>query len=209
MSEPKETQLSREQRIGAYLSDRMSDSETEAFEREMFSDDELATEVERALEIKASADEASEVPDRGNAGGVTVPVAETTRLPPRSRHEFRWIGLAAAFSAVAVAGVLWLTRVAQEPLVMRAGEERLAVQSAAEPDGTRLTWPAVPGAMTYRIAVFTPTGDALGSDETKLTTYRLRDGLRRDRNGPVFVRVVAIDHLRREIGDSGLVRITD
>jgi hypothetical protein len=185
----------REQRIRAYLSGAMSESDAEAFERELFLDDELAAEVERALEIKASV---------GSADRPSV----ITRLPPRSRREFRWIAIAAVFSAVAIGGVLWLTRMAQEPMIMRAGEERLSVQLAPGTDGMRLSWSPVANATAYRVDVFTQSGEKLSSREIPdLSLVVGDDVIGGGAAGAVFARVIAIDHLRREIADSGLIRI--
>jgi hypothetical protein len=182
----------REARIHAYLTGAMSPQEREAFERAWFDDDELAEEIERAVEVRAA---------------LSAPRHTSSAVVRRSRAipvGGRWLALAAALGMVAFGSVLWLQRDPGAP-VMRAGEERLKVEVAPAPGGIHLVWPQVEGAESYRIDIFTASGERLTGAELRRSPYLLADSVTPTTPGPLYARIVALDHVRRVLADSRLI----
>ena len=139
-----------EKRIQQYLAGRLDAAEAELFEQRLFADDELAAEVERALEIRAAT---THVATKHVASG-----------PPR-RVLF---ALAAAAGAAALAvGLLWLQPPPAEP-VFRGVEQRMGLEIEEVGGGAALLarWQPVAGAAGYEVQVLAGDGSVLITMET-------------------------------------------
>ena len=182
----------REARIRAYLTGAMSPQERDAFERAWFEDDELAEEIERAVEVRA-------------ALSARQPTSGAAHRPWRRKPVGgQWLAIAAALGVVAFGSVLWLQQDTRAP-VMRAGEERLKVEVAPAPGGIHLVWPQVKGAESYRIDIFTANGERVTGAEVPRPPYLLPDSVTPTTPGPLYARIVALDHVRRVLADSRLI----
>lgn len=171
--EPKPS-VADESRIQKYLAGRLDEPEAEAFEERLFADEDLAAEVERALEIRAAAAPA-------------VAAARRAAKPPRRA----WFALAAAAGAAVLAvGVVWLQRPPPEP-VFRGVEQRMGLTVEAGAGTVRARWPAVAGAVGYEVQVFDRDGGLLQTLETRepAATIELPDA------GPASIEVTALDDL--------------
>jgi anti-sigma factor RsiW len=171
-----------EGQVQKYLAGRLSDAEAEAFEERLFTDDALAGEVERALEIRAA----------------TAPArAATATARPRRRA---WLALAAAAGiAVVAAGIAWLPRPPPEP-VFRGSEQRMGLRVEMDTDALRARWAPVAGAAGYEIQVFAKDGRVLYDVETKETaaTLELETPVQAP-DAPAFVEITALDELGQEL----------
>ena len=179
----------RERTILAYLAGTLSREEADAFERACFEDDELASELERALEIRAAQEHR-----RAVSGRFRSPALRT-----------RFLALAATVSAVAIGAALWLQSAPQDP-VMRTGAPELAVRVRPVADGVRLEWNHLEGAETYRIDIFSAAGERLTGAELARSPYLLSDSVGAAAQGPLYARIVAFDDVRRVVADSRLVQ---
>ena len=171
-----------EGQVQKYLAGRLSDAEAEAFEERLFTDEALAGEVERALEIRAA----------------TAPAgaARTTARPPRRA----WLALAAAAGiAVVAASIAWLPRPPPEP-VFRGSEQRMGLDVEMYTDALRARWAPVAGAAGYEIQVFAADGRVLHDVETNdtATTIELETPVE-TADTPAFVEVTALDGLGQDL----------
>lgn len=168
-----------DERIREYLAGRLDAAEAERFEERMFADDELAAEVQRALEIKAAAAPAAATP-------------ATRRLPRRA-----WFAFAAAASAAALAvGIVWLQQPPPEPVFR--GIEQLGIQLEVEADAgaRRARWAPVAGAAGYEVQVLARDGRVLQSFETRDPSATIEIGAPADpASTPAFIEVTALDGL--------------
>jgi len=171
-----------EGQVQKYLAGRLSDAEADAFEERLFTDDALAGEVERALEIRAA----------------TAPAgaARAAARPPRRA----WFALAAAaVIAVVAAGITWLPRPPPEP-VFRGSEQRMGLEVEMYTDALRARWNPVAGAAGYEVRVFAADGRELYDVETNETaaTIELETPVE-TADAPAFVEVTALDELGQDL----------
>ncbi len=167
-----------EGRIQKYLAGRLGAAEAEAFEERLIADDQLAAEVQRALEIRAAAAQ-----------------ADATRRIARSPRRV-WLPLAAAAGAAAFAvGVIWLQRPPPEA-VFRGIEQRMELEVQADAGALRARWPAVAGAAGYEIQLFAGDGRVLRNLETSGTSATIELGTPDDpASAAAFIDVTALDDL--------------
>jgi len=181
-----------ESRIQEYLAGRLDAAEAERFEERMFTDDELAAEVQRALEIRAA----------------TLPagVKRRTTGPPRRML----IALAAAAGAAAVAvGITWLS---QPPAsaVFRGVEQRMGLEVEVEGGALRARWQPIADAAGYELQVLARDGRVLRSLEADGMTATLDLGPSPDStSAPAFVEVSALDELGQTLQRSDRVALPD
>jgi hypothetical protein len=174
-----------DERIREYLAGRLDAAEAERFEERMFADDELAAEVQRALEIRAAMSPAA---------------AKRRTGRPRPRTLFAFAAAAAA--AMVAVGVLWLQP--QQPPVFRGVEQRMSVEIDEVGDGFWLAnWQPVAGAADYELQVLASDGGVL------LTIHE--DGLAAGfgHDSAAFIEVSALDELGQTLRRSERLALPD
>ena len=169
-----------------YVARAMQAAEADSFEAHYFECDRCFDAVEQALELRAS-------------------LAPTTERRRQSGWR-RWGPLAAAASIGFVAIGLWVTTgPGPDPIPTLRGERQaLAVTVEAAPGSLTVSWPAVAGAETYAVELFTADGVLVHERETAERSLRLslepHEAARE-----LLIRVRALDPLREIKADSGLI----
>ncbi len=169
-----------------YVAGSMPAAEADSFEAHYFDCDDCFGTVEQALELRASFAQMTE-----------------RRQPSRWRT---WGSLAAAASIGLVAIGLWFsTGPGPDPAPTLRGEgPALALTVEAAPEDLTVSWPAVAGAETYAVELFTADGVRLHDRETAETSLKL--SLEPDQAAAdLLIRVRALDSLREIQADSGLI----
>ena len=181
-----------ESRIQEYLSGRLGAADAELFERRMFEDDELAAEVERALEIRAA----------------TLPASIKRRTSGPSRRV--WFALAAAASvAVLAVGIVSLQPL-PAPTVFRGVEQRMGLEVEVEGGALRARWQPIAGAAGYELQLFAQDGRSLRSLETDDAAATLDLGAPADLGAaPAFIEVSALDELGQTLQRSDRLALPD
>ena len=178
----------RERTIQRYLAGDLSAQEASAFEEEYFADDELATELEQAVEIRA----AVRAPARRS-----IPLFRIT------------IAAAAAVGILAVGLALYLQpldQVGTDTPVMRTSESALALSVESNDDQLMISWQAVEGADIYRVELFDLSGNIVVRQEVVMPGIQLpRPAI----ESAQVVRVQALGVLREALVDSGLTSLDD
>lgn len=176
-----------ESRIQDYLAGRLDSADAELFEERMFADDELAAEVQRALEIRAATSQAA---------------VERRTGRPRPRMLF---GVAAAAAAAVIAvGVLWLQP--QQPPVFRGVEQRMGLDIDVNGAALLARWQPISGAAGYEVQLLDRDGDALLTlnvdDPSAALLLSPVDG-----SEPAFIEVSALDELGQTVQRSERVAL--
>jgi anti-sigma factor RsiW len=177
-----------ERRIQDYLSGRLPSTEAEAFEAQMFADDELAAEVERALEIRAA------MQDQPAAPRVTARRA-TAGLPPA------W-AMAAGIATLGI-GLVWFRYQSPTP-VFRGVEQTLNLEVEVAGGKLNARWAPAAGAHGYELQTFAADGQLMDSVSAKDTTVAIE---LRAAAVPAYVEVVALDDFGQAMLRSQRVRI--
>jgi anti-sigma factor RsiW len=180
--------VQQERRIQDYLSGRLSAADAAAFEAQMFDDDELAAEVERALEIRAAMDPVTKpqaIARRGNAGSRPA-----------------W-ALAAGIAALGI-GLVWFRYQSASTPVFRGVEQTMGLE--VEVAGGKLSahWAAAPGAHGYELKTFAADGQVIDSVPVTGTTVAVE---LRAAVPPAYVEVVALDDFGQTMLRSQRVRL--
>ena len=179
-------------RIQEYLAGRLGAAEAERFEERMFADDELATEVQRALEIRAATLHAG--------------VQRRTGGPPR-RVLF---ALAAAAGAAVVAVGLVVLQPPPATPVFRGVEQRMGLDVEVAGGAVRARWQGVAGATGYELQVLARDGRVLRSLETDGTAAALDlDAPADPESAPAFIEVSALDELGQTLQRSDRLALPD
>jgi hypothetical protein len=194
MSGAEDNPSSNERRIQAYLARQLDEADAERFEEELMADDDLAMEVQRALEIRAALRDTAARPARPRVA-----------YNPRLKLAF---AAAAAVALVAVALPWWLQSPQVEP-VFRGVEQRMGLTIEAEGSELRARWAAVPGAAGYELRVLTRNGALLDSVEVGATEAVLDLGAARESGAAAFAEVVALDELGQTVRRSDRVAVDD
>lgn len=185
-----------ESRIRDYLAGRLDAAAAERFEQRMFEDDELAAEVERALEVRAA------TPAQTQA---QAPVGATPRLSSPSRRVLYAFAAAASVAVLAV-GIVFLQR-PSEPPVFRGVEQRMGLQVEVDGGALRARWQPVAGAASYELQVLTADGRVLRSVEADGTAAALALGAAADVAAAAFVEVDALDAVGQTLQRSDRVAL--
>lgn len=193
MSEEASKPVSNERRIQAYLARELDEAEAERFEEELMADDDLAVEVQRALEIRAALRDVS-----------AKPAPLRVAYNPRRRLA---LAAAAAVALVAVALPWWLQAPPIEP-VFRGVEQRMGLTIEAEGRELRAQWAAVPGATGYELRVIGRDGTLLDTTEVS-TTAAVLDLGDRESGSAAFAEVVALDALGQTLRRSDRVAVAE
>jgi anti-sigma-K factor RskA len=180
-----------ESRIRDYLAGRLDAAEAELFEERMFEDDELAAEVQRALEIRAA----------------TLRAGVQRRAGPPRRV---WFAFAAAAGAAFLAvGIAWLQR-PEEPLVFRGVEQRMGLEVELDGGSLRARWQPIADAAGYELEVLARDGRVLRSLEADGTAAAFDLGAPADSaSAPAFIEVSALDELGQTLQRSERVALPD
>lgn len=158
----------------------------------MFTDDELAAEVQSALEIRAATLHA----------GVT----RRTGRPPRRVLFALAAAAGAAFLAV---GLTWLQRPPAAP-VFRGVEQSMGLEVEVEGSALRARWQPIADAAGYELQVFARDGRVLRSLEADGTAAALDLGASGDSaSEPAFIEVSALDELGQTLQRSARLSLPD
>jgi hypothetical protein len=191
MSEEASKPNSNERRIRAYLARELDEAEAERFEEELFADDELALETQRALEIRAA------LRDTG-----------AKAMPPRAARRPRLTyGLAAAAAVALMAVTVQWLQPPVEP-VFRGVEQRMGLTIEADGRELRARWATVAGATGYELRILARDGELLDSVEVD-ATEAVVDIRARASGAAAFAEVVALDELGQTLRRSDRVAVTD
>jgi len=193
MSEEASKGISNESRIQAYLKRQLGEAEAERFEEELMADDDLAVELQRALEIRAALKDAG--------------AKSTARRGARNPRLTFTFAAAAAVALVAVA-LTWVRSPPTAP-VFRGVEQRMGLTIEAEGRELRAQWATVPGAAGYELRVLARDGVLLDSVEVTATEAAVDLGERRESGSAAFAEVVALDELGQTLRRSDRVAVTD
>jgi anti-sigma factor RsiW len=138
--------------LRAYVSGTAREADAEALEARLFSDDRLAAELERVLEIRAAMkSSASKAQVRNRRVGGLVPLA------------------LAAGVAMLGAGFYWLQTPPQSTPLFRGTQQSLALEVEVSGNQVRAQWDAVPGAAGYELRLFERDGRLIRSMEFDTT----------------------------------------
>lgn len=175
-----------ESRIQAYVAGRLDSAQAEAFEQRMFADDELAAEVQRALEIRAAT--------------LQVAVKRESRGAPR--NVLFGLAVAAGVAALTVS-IVWLQQPPTPP-VFRGVEQRMGLEVELDGTALRARWQAIPAAVGYELQVLAGDGRVLSGVETDDTTATLDLSVA---SAPAFIEVSALDGLGQTLQRSERVAL--
>jgi anti-sigma factor RsiW len=181
-----------ESRVQEYLAGRLDPAEAELFEERMFTDDALAAEVQRALEIRAATLPAS--------------VERRTARPPRRA----WLALAAAAGAAVIAvGINYLQQ-PPVPAVFRGVEQRMGLEVEVDGGALRARWQPIADAAGYELQVLASDGRVLRSLEADGPAATLDLGAPADSaSAPAFIEVSALDELGQTLRRSERLALPD
>jgi hypothetical protein len=183
-----------ERRIQAYLARELSEPEADRFEEELLADDDLAHEVQRALEIRAAL---------GNTAATQAPVR--ARRNPRLMYA---LAAAAGIAFIALA-IPWLQRPSEAP-VFRGVEQRMGLEIEVDGDELQARWAPVAGAIGYELRILARDGRVLESIEVEAAEAAVDVGGERAPGlEPAFAEVVALDDLGQTVRRSDRIAITD
>jgi hypothetical protein len=179
-----------ERRIQDYLAGRLDDAEAERFEERLMADDDLAAEVQQALEIRAALTTARSAP-----GG-----------KPARRGPLLALAAAAAVSMIAL-GVHWLH--SPEP-VFRSVPASAGFDVGVEIAGgeLRARWDPVAGAAGYELRVLAGDGRVLERIEVDAAWATLDLGGTDRASSPAFLEVVALDELGQVLRRSNRIALS-
>jgi anti-sigma-K factor RskA len=177
-----------EPHIQDYLSGRLSAAEAEAFEARMFADDELAGEVQQALEIRAAMQEP-----------VASPRVTARRRSWGSRPAW---ALAAAIAVVGI-GLVWFRPQAPTP-VFRGVEQTMRLEVELTGGELNAHWAAASGAHGYELQTFGADGQIMDSFPATGTTVAIE---LRAAPPPAYVELVALDDFGQTMLRSQRVRL--
>jgi hypothetical protein len=180
--------MTEEQRIRAYLARELSEAEAERFEEELFANDDLAHEVQRALEIRAALRETG--------------ASSSTQ---RSRRNSRWLVALAAAAGVAFVAVTIPTLLRPPEAVFRGVEQRMGLEVEVDSGEWRATWAPVPGATGYELRILARDGRVLRNIEVDATEAAIDVGEGGD--PAAFAEVVALDDLGQTLRRSDRVTV--
>jgi hypothetical protein len=181
-----------ERRIQDYLAGRLDDAEAERFEERLMANDDLAAEVQQALEIRAA------LAGTRSAG---TPVRKRGR-----RGTLLALAAAAAVSMIAL-GVHWL----QPPEPVFRGVQPSAdfdVEVEAAGGELRARWAPVAGAAGYELRVLAPDGRVLERIEVEAPSATLDLGGMDQPASPAFLEVVALDELGQVLRRSNRIALS-
>ena len=176
--------------LRAYLSGTIRETDAQALEERLFSDDRLAAELERALEIRAAMKSSASTPQvRNRRLGGFLPLA------------------LAAGVAMLVAGFYWLQTPTQSTPVFRGAQQSLALEVEVSGNQVRARWSAVPGAAGYELRLFERNGRVMRSMELD-TTAGVIDLSRTD-TPPASIDVTALDSFGQSLIRSQRIAVSD
>lgn len=177
--------------LRAYMSGTVKEADAEALEERLFSDDRLAAELERALEIRAAMK------------------SDAIKPQARRRRSAGLLPLALAAGVVMlVAGFYWLQVPPQSTPLFRGARQFLSLE--VEVSGTQINarWDAVPGAAGYELRSFGRDGRLIGSKEFDGTAGVI--DLRSDGTPkPASVDVTALDAFGQSLIRSQRIAVSD
>ncbi|HEX7061972.1 MAG TPA: hypothetical protein VF200_08365 [Woeseiaceae bacterium] len=180
-----------ERRIQDYLAGRLDDSEAERFEERMMADDDLAAEVQQALDIRAA---------------LTGVRSAGTRMDKRAPGgTLLALAAAAAVSMIAL-GVHWL----RPPEPVFRGVQPVAgfdVEVEAAGGELRARWTPVAGAAGYELRVLSDDGRVLERIEVEAPSATLDLGGTDQPSSPSFLEVVALDELGQVLRRSNRIAL--
>jgi anti-sigma factor RsiW len=177
--------------LRAYVAGTAQEVDAEALEARLFSDDRLAAELERALEIRAAMN-----------SGATKPQA-------RRRRSGGLLPLAlAAGVAMVVAGFYWLQTPPQSTPLFRGAQQSLALEVEVTGNQVRARWDAVPGAAGYELRLFERDGRLIRSMELD-TTAGVIDLSTAGTPTPASVDVTALDAFGQSLIRSQRLAVSD
>ena len=186
-----------ERRIQDYIAGRLSAAEAEAFEAQMFADDALAAEVERALEIRAA---------------MQVPAAASDMVSRRGSARLRpaW-ALAAGVAALAL-GLTWVRWQTPPEPVFRGAEQVMGLEAEFIDNKLEAHWAPVAAADKYELRILADDGRLMLTLESETPTAEITlpaTGIAGDPTPPAFVEVVALDEFGQTLMRSQRVPLTD
>jgi len=196
--------------VSAYVTGSMTSAQAEAFAEHYFACDGCWQQVRLANEVRAALRDgpASAAPSFAPRA---APSAKPSAPPPAAWTAWRGL-LAASIVVAAVAGVWQLTprsAPAPAPAPVFRGGGPLAVEGRLEKGQLAVSWPAVPGAASYRVELVAADGSSLLRRDAGETRIEIGVGdLPQVSRGPVYAKVVALDALgaRVAVSDLALVR---
>lgn len=188
-----------ESRIRDYLAGRLDAAEAERFEQRMFEDDELAAEVERALEIRAATATATPTATATEVG--------TARRPSGPPRRVLYALAVAASAAVLAVGIVWL-QPPPEP-VFRGVELRMGLEVEIGGGALRARWQPVADASGYELQLLASDGRVLRSLETDGTAATVELGAPNGGPAAAFVEVSALDDVGQTLRRSERVPVPE
>lgn len=185
------TECPRSEVLDAWVARTLSDEESETLERHYFSCDTCWREIERLVEVKAA----------------LIEDGEST--PAELMHRrFPWASVAAALVFLVALGIWqsWRPGLAPER-TLRGEGDMLEPSVSADRDGVTVSWRSLRGATTYRVEAFDPEGRLLYQSETPGSPIHVSRRELPDDVSVIFLKLQALDELRRSVGGSELVRV--
>lgn len=178
--------------LHAYLCGALSEAEAEDFEKRLFADDELAKELQRAVEIRAAAMDRVRKPDARDAG--------------RSGRRLLPLAIAAG-AAMLAAGLYWL----QTPPtpVYRGIEQRAGLELRIAGGEVRAEWAPVPGAAGYELGIYAGDGRLLHTIDADASPVAFDFDAVVPSGSKTYVEVVALDDLGQTLARTERVELSN
>ncbi len=173
----------------SYVTRTLPEEEAERFEEHYFECEACWTRLQRTLELH---------------GALSGDASASHRASRRILGG--WPALAAAAAVAAMAVGLWAFLPENGPTV-RGGADAPAPAIEANGEGFEAQWQAVAGADVYVVEVFSDAGELLFSRETRETNLSIGGAELPASGRPSFLRVQALDELRRVLADFPLKEV--
>lgn len=163
--------------VPRYLRADLDPAAAEAFEAHHFACERCWGEVEAAVAIQAA------------AGGRARP-SKASRRPTARRR----VLLAAAASLAVAAAVLFPSSTRRDPVWRSMPRGSFTVSVAQTEHAFQVTWPAIEGALIYRVDVMNAEGAVLTSQQSRSTRVEIpKSALDRSTSPPLYLRVQALE----------------
>lgn len=186
-----------EQRIQAYLSGTLSEGDAETFEERLLADDQLAEELQSALEIRAAM--------------MSSGASRNRRTPGRSGRALLPLAIAAG-AVMLAAGLFWLRTPPESTPLFRGVEQRMGLVVEVVDGELSAWWDPVSGAAGYELRVFASDGRLMHGVEVDTATaavdLRAAAGAG-ETPQPAFVDVVALDDFGQALNRSQRIALPD